>query len=196
MNKKLTPFANAVAPVVMIALVVAACGATETTSASDPETTSTVAPTTEAPVEEQIPEETPAEVLPNDAPVFVWTETGGCAQAGPNCARYVVSADGTVNTFRGDSTEVAATGTVAAEPLAEWLRVTGATDIEMLIERAGPGELTAAFDGVDFVLEAPHIEATLSSVDLEFSPSEDYFAAAIALASSAADAAPLDFETR
>lgn len=214
MNSKLTPFNHVLAPVVMIALVSAACGSTQT-SASEAGSTTTAAPTTEASdvgeaVETVDPEEPATEELDDsedasptdvavvaaDDPVLVWTETGGCIQAGPNCARYVVTGDGTVNTYRGDSEEVAASGTVSEAALADWLAVTAETDVGALVDRAGPGEMRSAFDGIDFILEAPHTDTSLSSVDLEFSPSEDYFAAATALVSSAADAAPLDIELR
>lgn len=177
-----------------IGLASAACGDTADSSAAavDGEPISTTAPGDTA-----LPDEpTDVSAISQSDVVFVWTENGGCMQAGPNCARYVVTADGTVNTYRGDSDDIAATGAVDSAALADWMAAVKQTDISALVDRAGPGEMTAAFDGVDFILEAPHADTTLSSVDIEFSRSEDYFVAANALVSSAAQVAPLDIEMR
>ena len=56
--------------------------------------------------------------------------------------------------------------------------------------------MTAAFDGIDAMLEAPHAGIILSSIEIEFSRGEDFFVAADALATAASDAAPLAFEAR
>ena len=200
MKMKLAPLALAVA------FVSVACGDTpDTNVVDDVEPTATVEVTEEAVVNEET--EAPAEpaelpAVSDDQPVFEWTETGGCMQGGPNCARYVVTADGTVLTYRQTfpvedrAVDPEVTGTVDAETLAAWMNVVAETDVDALVERAGPGEMTAAFDGIDFVVSAPHAGSTLSSVDIEFSPSEEYFDSAIALAAAARSAAPLEIEMR
>jgi len=133
-----------------------------------------------------------------DQVVLVWTETGGCAQAGPNCATYQVTTDGTVTTLRSSvaGLEEAASGTIPAATVIEWIEIVSGTDLGELEARLGPGEMTAAFDGVDFVLEAPGVGYTISSVEFEFAANEPFFQAARAVVQAAAEAAPLEIQFR
>lgn len=117
-------------------------------------------------------------------------------QGGPNCARYEISFDGTVRTFRAGTPEVAASGSIAAEAVQAWLEEAQATDFAALVARLGSGELTAAFDGVDYSLEIPGEGVTLSSVDVEFDLAESFFARIQDLVTAAAEAAPLEIEFR
>ncbi len=191
MKLKLAPLA------LVLALAAGACGDPDGgVAAVESDPTTTVAPSTTEAVDENTDEPQALPVVAPDSPVFEWVETGGCLMAGPNCARYVVTSDGTVMTYRGDNTHVEVTGTVDKAALDAWMLVAGETDVDALVDRAGPGELTAAFDGVDFQLDAPHQGTSLSSIDIEFNESEAYFAAAMDLALAARDAAPLEIEMR
>ncbi len=178
----------------LLVLLAAACGSDGSDTAAGGDTSgvdTTIGSTGET------PGPSAASLEPGDL-VFVWEENGGCLQGGPNCARYEVSADGTVNTYRtgeeGGSAEV--TGTVSTDVVEAWNAAVEATDIEALTGRLGPGEMTAAFDGVDFELRAPYAEIELSSVDVEFDETEPFFAAAVDLARAAYDAAPLPIQMR
>lgn len=131
-----------------------------------------------------------------DVIVFVWSETGGCAQAGPNCARYEVTSTGNVSTYREGEQVAEVTGTIDAARVEQWMAIVAETDVDELVARLGPGELTAAFDGVDYVLEAPGADLRLSSVDVAFDRSEALFQDAEALAGLAAKAAPLEIKMR
>jgi len=117
-------------------------------------------------------------------------------QAGPNCARYEISADGTVQTFREGAASVVASGSIPVGNVEAWLDAVRATDFEALVARLGPGEMTAAFDGVDYSLELPGQSLTLSSVDVEFDVTEAFFARTQDLVTEAAQAAPLQLESR
>ena len=117
-------------------------------------------------------------------------------QAGPNCARYEISADGTVQTFREGTAAVVASGSIPVDNVAAWLDAVQSTDFEALVARLGPGEMTAAFDGVDYAMELPGQSVTLSSVDVEFDVTEAFFARTQDLVTEAAQAAPLQLESR
>ena len=138
----------------------------------------------------------PTGELAGDEVVFIWSETGGCAMGGPNCARYEVRVDGATETFREGSDEVAASGSVDSTLVVAWLDALLSEDIDALRDRVGEGELTAAFDGVDFTVADPISGIELSSVATAFDQSEPVFAAAFDLAAAAAAAAPLEIETR
>ncbi len=181
----------------LLLLVLSACGS-DASSADETLPLDGTLPPVDA-----LPEETPGTGDPIDIPeldsddvVFVWSETGGCAQAGPNCARYEVSADGSVSTYREGQPEAEVTGSVPVELVNEWLAAVAGTDIDELGSRLGPGEMTAAFDGVDYTLSTPHTGLVLSSVDVEFVSGEAFFATATKLARAAAEAAPLPLEMR
>ncbi len=172
-----------------LVLLTVGCGSasSETAATDDPPTTTGEEASTD-----------PGSSPDPDAIVFIWEENGGCLQGGPNCARYEVTADGGVSTFRAgdDDTGPVATGSVSSDDVAAWIDMAGSTDIDDLTGRVGPGELTAAFDGVDYQLSAPFANVELSSVDVEFDEGEPFFAAATSLARAAGEAAPLPIEMR
>jgi len=192
----------------VLALLAAGCGGSD--SSSDP---GAAAPDDAIPAVVSEPAPTPA---PTDAPadsaddemagelagdrtVFVWVETGGCAQGGPNCARYEVTVDGTVSTTRDGlevSAEPEAIGQVDPGLVQAWRDAVADEDIDDLRSRVGDGEMTAAFDGTDYTLTNPVTGLELSSVETNFDPAEPAFATAFALAGAAAEAAPLEFEMR
>ncbi len=171
----------------------AACGSDATSIEAGGQTT--VVDTPGGPDDGEDGGDVAPDLAPDDV-VMVWTETGGCAMAGPNCARYEILADGTVTTYREGESEVAATGTIDEATVMAWVAEVQRTDTEALVSRLGPGEMTAAFDGIDFFLDVPFIDFELSSVDKEFAGSEPFFEAATGLAQAAASAAPLEIAMR
>lgn len=134
--------------------------------------------------------------LAADAVVMIWSQTGGCAQAGPNCFRYEVLADGTVTSYREGATEVEVTAQVDRALVTAFVETVNATDVDALVATLPAGEMTATFDGVDFTLEAPFNGLNLSSIDVEFVTSEPLFSAANDLAAAAAAAAMPEIEFR
>lgn len=161
------------------ALVLSACGGSDDVAVSG-----TTVPADDTP--------TVTEPLPDDTVVLIWTESGGCAMAGPNCARYEVLADGSVTSYRDGEPDPAASGSVDPVVVSAWVDAFETTDTAELVDRLGPGEMTAAFDGIDFTLDVPFAGFSISSVDKEFDEGEPFFAAAWDLARAAADAAPLE----
>ncbi len=140
-----------------------------------------------------------ADELSADAVVFVWVETGGCMQGGPNCARYAVTVDGTVSTTRAGldvAAEPEAVGQLDPALVQAWRDALDGVDLDALRERVGEGELTAAFDGVDYEVSNPVAGVELSSVETAFDESEPVFATAVALAAAAREAAPLELQMR
>lgn len=175
---------------VIASLLAAGCGSDGGRAADEslPPAEST-APVTDAPADE----------LAADRVVFVWTELGGCAMGGPNCARYEVTVDGTVATTRAGvdvPAEPEVIGQVDPSLVQAWRDALTGEDLDALRERVGEGELTAAFDGVDYTVANPAAEVELSSVATAFDRTEPVFAAAFALAQAAADAAPLEMQMR
>lgn len=148
----------------------------------------------------------PAAAPAPDEVVFIWSESGGCFMVGPNCARYEVRQDGSVWTYRQSPASAApsvdiiegpvATGTVDRYLVSVWNQAVATTDLDALRDRVGPGELTAAFDGIDHEVSAPEAGWRLSSVEVRFADGEELFDAARALAQAAADAAPLPLQSR
>lgn len=129
--------------------------------------------------------------LADDALVLAWTETGGCGMIRPDCPRHDVLADGTVHTFRVGEPERVSTGRIDPFLVETWIEVARGTDVMALLERLGPGEETAPFDGVDYRLDAPLVGLTLSSAEKAFDPEEPFFAAALDVVRAAQEAAPL-----
>ena len=201
-----------IALLVLLTIAAATCGSSTSTDAgSDDQTEGTTVTLPGGPADPDAPEEEsdggdgqinePGVVpdLPDlaaDEVVFVWSENGGCMQGGPNCARYEILADGTVNTYRMGEDEVSTTGSIDGSVVTDWLIAVASTDVDALRGRLGPGEMTAAFDGVDYVLEAPYAELLLDSVDVEFATGEPLFEAANGMAKAAFAAAPLEMEMR
>jgi len=191
-----------------LAVLAAGCGDADSTSdpleapvdASIPAVVSEPVPSSEpsdAPVGSD--DDSPTEELAGDQTVFVWTETGGCAQGGPNCGRYEVTVDGTVSVTRAGpdaAGEPEATGQIDAALVQAWRDAVAAEDIDALRERVGVGEMTAAFDGTDYTLTNPVTGLELSSVETNFDPAESAFSTAFAVAAAAREAAPLEFEMR
>ncbi len=204
-----------IALLALLTVVAAACGSSNSIDAgSDDQTEGTTVTLPGGPDDPDAPEGDDDEgdnddgdggdpdVIPDlpelaaDEIVFVWSENGGCMQGGPNCARYEVLADGTVNTYRMGEDEVSTTGSIDGSVVNNWLIAVASTDADALRARLGPGEVTAAYDGVDFVLEAPYDGLLFDSTNVEFAAGEPLFEAASDMAKAAVAAAPLEMEMR
>lgn len=190
-NPVSSPISTLLCSTVLVALA-AGCGSDDSTGSAAGPRPEVSAPTV---TDSSAGDTVPGELAP-DLVVFVWTETGGCMMAGPNCARYEARVDGTVETFRGGNAGVEATGSVDPDLVAAWRDALLAEDIDALRARVGEGELTAAFDGVDYAVSDPVSGIELSSVATAFDRSEPIFAAAFGLVEAAAAAAPLEIQMR
>lgn len=181
--------------ILTLAFLVAACGGNQTTTEAAEGLQTDRTPVTPTGTDDE-PSDPEDDAMAPDEVVFIWAESGGCAMAGPNCARYEVTAGGDVSTYREGENEVAATGTVDQARVAEWIELAGDTDMEELVARLGPGEMRAAFDGIDIELSAPPAGLKLSSTRVDFADSEPLFVNAAGLAALAAKAAPLEIASR
>jgi hypothetical protein len=91
------------------------------------------------------------DALSPDRAYFSAETAGGCAQMGPNCVRYVVYGDGTVEAFRVgvDDAEPVATGSVDPELVSELDREARSVDQDALLAGLPPGECRGCYDGID-----------------------------------------------
>lgn len=112
--------------------------------------------------------------LDPDAVYFSAESSGGCAQLGPNCARFDVYGDGRVEAYRTgfDPEEPVATGAIDAALVAELHSETLDTDQAALIASLPPGECRGCYDGIDTSMSFPipplaGAIPTFSSVDVE-----------------------------
>jgi len=99
---------------------------------------------------------------------------------GPNCPKFVVYADGTVEIYRAGEQEPAeVTGSIDPSALAAFFDVAEAEDFDALIERLPPGTCQACVDGVDIVLDVKlnGENESLNSTVVAFDESEPFFAA-------------------
>lgn len=170
-----------------LALVVAGCGIeseprTATTAATGPTTTSATQP------------------IPEDAIVLEADVVGGCFMMGPNCARYVVRGDGSVETYRlgADPAELVGTGAIDPVLVSDlWVEVTE-TDMEALRASLGPGECQACVDGVDteLVLTVDGQSWSFSSADVDFDEREPVFAMVALIIRDAASETDIPIITR
>ena len=127
----------------LLALLTAACGepGSAPISTTEPIPTSTsAAPQVAAP--------------PADEIVFEADVIGGCFMMGPNCARYVVYGDGTLETYRlgVEPVELVGTGTVDSVLVSDLWTEVASTDMEAFRASLGPGVCNACVDGVDTLL--------------------------------------------
>ncbi len=119
-----------------------------------------------------------------DGPVLVVEFSGGCMMMGPNCQRWVVDGDGTVEVFRV-GTDVTPVTTVATDPaLVErlWSAATTA-DPGALRARLPEGRCNGCVDGIDttFTFTTPGGTATFRSIETELVRSEPLLDAAWAV---------------
>jgi hypothetical protein len=150
-----------------IAAVTAACG-------DDAEVVDTRPPGSTEPA--------PAPQPNADGPVLIYEATGGCQMMGPNCPRFEVYADGTVEIFRAGENEPAeATGSVDAAAVAAFFAVADveAADFDTFVGGLGEGTCQACLDGVDIQLDVKLNGASesLNSSVVSFDPGEPFFAA-------------------
>ncbi len=156
----------------ILALLLSACGAATTVS-----TTTTTAP----PVGPEA-----------DSVVLVAELTRGCAMMGPNCERFIVFGDGTVEAYRAGESAVQPVdvGSINPELVATLHNTIHATDLEALRKRLPPGKCQGCVDGIDtlatFTVDGNDV--TFSSIDTELTPAEPAFAAMWLVIDAARDA--------
>ena len=113
----------------IVALAAVSCGS-DSTDSTPLDSLPPVSEVSEPVTDPSVPGTDPAATVPDGEPgdqsaedvaadtvVFVWTESGGCQMAGPNCGRYEITTDGTVEAYRlglpdEATAEPAATGQV------------------------------------------------------------------------------------
>jgi hypothetical protein len=153
---------------VAVLMTAAACGGS---------TTSTTTSTTASPT------------VPPDAAVLRADLVGGCFMMGPNCVRYVVYGDGTVEAFRlvGQGAQLEGTAGIDPDIVAELWNEMGRTDMEALQARLGPGECFACVDGIDtkLTLTVGAESWFFDSAEVEFDRREPLFALVDAIISQA-----------
>lgn len=150
-----------------VALTLAACGGggdgASTTTTTIPAVTTT---TTVAPAE----------------PLLQADLIGGCFMMGPNCARYVVSSDGTVEAYRlgEDVPELLWTSSIDPSLVDDLEEAVADTDLEAMRGRLGPGTCHACVDGIDTVLtfHTADGEIVFDSAQVEFDTTEPVFVTA------------------
>jgi len=107
--------------------------------------------------------------------------TGGCAMMGPNCERFVVFGDGTVEAYR--SGEIASqpvdVGSIDPTLVATLHSAIGTTDLEALRKRLLPGECRGCFDATDTLatFTVGGVDVSFSSIETELAVTEPVFAA-------------------
>jgi hypothetical protein len=116
-----------------------------------------------------------------DSVVLVAELTGGCAMRGPNCERFVVYGDGTVEAYRAGESDPrpADVGSIDPALVVTLHRAVGDTDLQALRKRLPPGECQGCLDGIDtaatFTIDGN--DTTFNSIDTELPPTEPVFAA-------------------
>lgn len=134
-----------------------------------------------------------------NGPVVTIVDEGGCFMMGPNCATYIVYADGTVEVTRtGESGAIEATATIDTDPIGAIDDLIASTDLEALRSDLPEGEMTAAYDGTDttFIYVTPQGDVAFSSAAVELVASEPLFAATWRIRDLAAGAVELPVKTR
>ena len=159
----------------LFTVALAACGGgvsgsgSPTTAAPTP-TTTTVAP--------------PQRLLQADL-------VGGCFMMGPNCARYVLFDDGSLEVYRlgTEPPELLWTDSIEVSLVADLQEALAATDLEELRSQLGSGTCNACVDGIDTVLTftVDGSDTVFDSAQVELDTTEPLFITA-ALAVQAATA--------
>ena len=160
-------------------LTLAACGDDNKTSNDTQTTVDTAAPA-------------PAEVVRYEA-------TGGCLMMGPNCATYVVYADGTVEIYRtGENAPAEVVGSIPEAEVSAFLESVQDVDFEALAAEVGPGTCNACVDGIDVILTLglPAGSTTLDSTIVNFDPANDFFANVETLMEDVRAVGELDIQQR
>ena len=159
----------------ILALLLSACGGTASVSS-----TTTTAP----PVGPE-----------TDTVVLAAELTGGCAMMGPNCERFVVFGDGTVEAYRvgENAAQPVDVGSIDPELVATLHDSVNKTDLDALRERLPPGECQGCVDGIDTLatFTVNGTEVTFSSIDTKLTPTEPVFAAMWVVIDAARDATDL-----
>ena len=132
-------------------------------------------------------------------PVLVYDTTGGCLVLGPNCPRYVVYDDGTVELFRsGEPGPPVEQASIPATSVTAWLDQVSQIDVDALIARLPPGSCQSCVDGIDVILQVQRASGpvTFDSTVVAFDPAEPFFADLEALMAQVRAAAELQMVGR
>jgi hypothetical protein len=107
--------------------------------------------------------------------------TGGCVMMGPNCVRYVIQLDGTVEVYRRGRAEPELVGatTVDGALIAELSTAMVEVDFAALRSRLGPGHCEGCRDGIDITITftVDGAEVAFDSLEEELDPAEPIFSA-------------------
>lgn len=179
---------STVAIAALLTLTLVACG-DNTESGSTP-TATDPAPTTDGGTK---PEPVSGE------PVVVFEGVGGCQMMGPNCVKYFIYADGSVELYRGgENAPAEITGKIDKAKVDEFLAAVAAEDIDALIKRLPAGECLACLDGIDQIVDVmidgkyERFESTV----VKFVPEEPFFAALESLIAEAGTVGVLEVRQR
>ena len=139
-----------VIPILSFVALAAACG-NNGSSESEGSATTIIS---ETPDFENV--DPPETTLPPEKPeptVLVVQEYGGCEMAGPNCLRYEILSDNTVNIYRMpyDGQEEAVASFEASDSLME--AASPEVDFIALKETLGEGECKGCSDGIDYTVD-------------------------------------------
>lgn len=118
---------------------------------------------------------------------------------GPNCPKFVVYDDGTVEIYRGGEDGPAeVTGSIDPAALQAFFTVAEAEDFDALLERLPPGTCQACLDGVDIQLDVKlnGENESLNSTVVAFDEGEPFFAALTTLIEEVASVGELPIEQR
>jgi hypothetical protein len=164
----------------VLALLLSACGGAATVSTT----------TTEPP-----PPDPDAESV-----VLIAELTGGCAMMGPNCERFVVFGDGTVEAYRaGENAALPVDiGSIDPDLVATLHNTLHTTDLQALRIRLPPGECQGCVDGIDtlatFTIDGRDV--TFSTIETDLTPTESVFAAMWAVIDSSLSATEIPLIAR
>jgi hypothetical protein len=161
----------------ILAIMLAACGGGAVgADTGEPTTASTAAPTTTAVAVE---------------PLLQADLIGGCFMMGPNCSRYVIYTDASIEVYRlgNDVPELLWEATIDESLVADLTEALRSTDLEAMRSHLGPGTCNGCVDGIDTVLTFTHDGAAsvFDSTQVELDATEPVFITA-ALAIQAATA--------
>lgn len=132
--------------------------------------------------------------------VLVAERTGGCAMRGPNCERFVVYGDGTVETYRAGESDPrpADVGSIDPALVVTLRRAVGNTDLQALGIRLPAGECQGCLDGIDTVatFTIDGNDTTFNSIETELPSTEPAFAAMWAVIDACRTATDVPLTTR
>ena len=129
--------------------------------------------------------------------VFIISSNGGCIRMGPNCPRYMLMGDGSFTVYRGDATEISASGKIESSLVESWVTLVNKTNFAELRSRLDKGECKACYDGVDitYTIFKGEKSIVLNSQENDFSQKEVFFTLSDEIHRAMQDAAPLEVKS-